>query len=105
MRVVAKKINNEFSGVTQGKVYKVISHNKKRFNITNDYGCLINTAFKNSVTIEGNWTIIGNPAVVEDKTKSSIDEAIAVIDGSKAFRWNEGKSSKWVKVYTSEDGK
>ena len=64
MRVAAKKINKtDCYYLTEGKAYDAIHVRTGYFEITDDEGDILWTSFKGCNHIDGNWTIIGNPAV------------------------------------------
>lgn len=64
MKVVAKKIRGDCDYVTEDKVYEAFGVHKYGFEIIDDEGDTIGARFRSSCHINGDWTIIGNPAVV-----------------------------------------
>ena len=69
MRVVTKKINDPTCDYfNEGEIYHAANVSRYAFTITDDEGNALRCLFKNCVHIDGDWTIIGNPAVVEVKS-------------------------------------
>lgn len=69
MKVVAKKVITFSDYITEGKVYDVFRFSVDSFEIIDDVGDIICCSFRGCDHIEGNWTIIGNRAVVAEENE------------------------------------